>query len=205
MKKNIIFLLQIILLLATLVIFYYSVVYIWEGYNERKVYTLNTCANTCVKKGYSESSCLWISEKEAGMDNIGSCRVDRSMHCSKDGQCSCFCSNSKSYFKEYAKNIEPEVIKSKNINFFYVHVNTVPRPGYSWEVDFDQNYLELVDRIHNDDDDGTLYGSNATFRFHTINRGNTKMYLYYRKLWEDDVIPADVKVYDIKVQRLINM
>ncbi len=191
---------KILLYVFVVSIFYFIIDYFWSEYNAKKIYSLASCESVCKANGYKESKCAWISELESGMKNMGSCVVDRSTHCGSLGQCNCMCQVA-SDFKKYAIKVEPEIIYSKNLNFFYIHVSADSKVGHSWEVDYDPNYLELVDRIHALDQ-GDLHGSDVTFRFKTINRGKTKVYLYYRKLWEDEE-PAEVEFYEIQISRFI--
>lgn len=194
-------LLAIIYILLTIVI-YFVIAFLWEGYNERKVYSLSSCSNVCQDRGYSQSACLWISERKQGMQNIGSCKVVRSNHCGKDGQCSCMCSNKNSLFK-YSSGVEPEKIYSKNLNVFYIHAKATTTPGYSWQIDYDPNYLELVERIGKDKYSKDGKGGTVTFKFNTINSGKTKVYLYYRLPWQEEVTPRKVQVYEVLINHFL--
>lgn len=196
-------LLLVVYILLT-VLAYYIVIFIWEGYNERRVYSLSSCSETCSEMGYTDSACLWISERSQGMKNVGNCKVKRSSHCSQDGQCHCMCSNNNSLLK-YAKGIDPVIIESKNLNVFYIHAKATTTTGYNWHVDYDPNYLELSERIRKDDYIIGEEGGSVTFKFNTINSGKTKIYLYYRQPWEPESAPLKVQVYEIYINQFFRI
>ncbi|MBL7058022.1 protease inhibitor I42 family protein [Patescibacteria group bacterium] len=197
-RKSIDILLSVITLIFIIAVVYFSTKMFVEGYNEKRVYSLNACNNVCLKKGYSESACLWISEFELGMENVGNCVVANSSHCGSSGQCDCMCSSGQD-LKTYAKGIKSELISSKTLNYFYIHTKIDYLAGYDWEVDYDPNYLELLDRVQENKED-LLKSGNLTFQFKALNVGTTKVYLYYKRPWEDEA-PKDVRVFEVQIMR----
>ncbi len=89
----------------------------------------------------------------------------------------------------------------KNGSDFYITLKSNPTTGYQWSVDFDSNFLELVDNKYvPDSDDPMLVGGSGKdyFKFKTLKSGTSEIKFFYARPWES-VQPIEEKVYSIGI------
>ena len=81
---------------------------------------------------------------------------------------------------------------------FTVSLESNPTTGYSWQPEFDSEYLELVGSEFKSD--SALMGASGieTFEFKALKQGETEITMIYKRPWENEslekqVIPVDIK------------
>jgi inhibitor of cysteine peptidase len=84
---------------------------------------------------------------------------------------------------------------------FKIALGSNPTTGYSWQPDYDKTALNLVTKEYKADDKSgkQIVGSGGTeyFNFKVLKRGETKVTLTYRRVWESPT-PQDVtQVFNI--------
>lgn len=96
----------------------------------------------------------------------------------------------------------PDVISILKLGDTYeVSLDSNPSTGYRWLVEFDEDYLELVDRRFELDSDlnppppGT--GGKETFVFRTVAKGNTQVEFTYKRPWESESLDSKLYALDI--------
>jgi len=99
-----------------------------------------------------------------------------------------------------AEDMEP-MLNIKNGSDFYITLKSNPTTGYQWSVDFDSDFLELVDNKYiPDSDDPMLVGGGGKdyFRFKALKSGITEIKFFYARPWES-VQPMEEKNYRIGI------
>jgi len=94
----------------------------------------------------------------------------------------------------------PEVlnIDTKKGNNFFITLETNPTTGYQWELDFDNTYIELVNREYGTPPQEIIgAGGNETFAFLALKSGETEITFSYLRSWEQGNPPIEEKVYII--------
>ncbi len=89
-----------------------------------------------------------------------------------------------------------EVIMGDN---FPISLEANPTTGYEWEVEFDSDYLELVNKEYIADSDESLVGAGGhrIFNFLALKSGNTSIKFSYLRSWEGNAIKT--QVYEITI------
>ena len=92
-----------------------------------------------------------------------------------------------------------DTIKVKNGDTFSVVLHSNPTTGYSWQVDFDSNYVRLTDSGYVTSNP-ILIGSsgNETFEFLAVKSGQTEITFSYMRPWESKP-PLDTRVFKIVI------
>ena len=95
--------------------------------------------------------------------------------------------------------LEEETIGVVMGDNFSISLEANPTTGYEWEVEFDSDYLELVNKEYIPDSDESLVGAGGhqTFNFLALKSGNTSIKLSYLRSWEGNAIK--IQVYDITI------
>lgn len=89
-----------------------------------------------------------------------------------------------------------DVINVKVNQSFNIVLASNPSTGYSWNVDYDDNYLELVDQSFQSSNPGLLgAGGNETFIFKALKPGKTSINLTYQR--GSDII--NTTAYDVVI------
>ena len=93
-----------------------------------------------------------------------------------------------------------DTIKVKNGDTFSVVLPSNPTTGYSWQVDFDFNYVQLTDSGYVTSNP-VLVGSsgNETFEFLAVKSGQTEITFSYLRPWESKP-PLDTRVFKIIIE-----
>ena len=92
---------------------------------------------------------------------------------------------------------QPETAQTQVGDTFTISLPSNPTTGYSWELDFDADYLELVS------DDfvitSNLFGAPGiqSFELKAINQGRTELTMIYKRSWEDQVAEKRVMLVQI--------
>jgi inhibitor of cysteine peptidase len=86
-------------------------------------------------------------------------------------------------------------------SIFEIRLASNPTTGYQWQVNFDPNQLELVDREFIPHDEA-LIGSGGTDKstFKALKSSEAQIDLYYLRPWEEGVPPLEEEVYKIIIQ-----
>lgn len=69
---------------------------------------------------------------------------------------------------------------------FVISVNANPTTGYTWEVGFDQSLLKLVKRYTPSKTSLVGAGGVESFEFEGIKKGDTEVYLNYKRPFEQN-------------------
>ncbi len=77
-----------------------------------------------------------------------------------------------------------------------------PTTGYSWEADYDETVLELVQNSYEPGEfakQGAVgAGGTEFFRFKALKSGEIKITMSYKRPWEQDILDQKVFTVDIK-------
>ena len=82
---------------------------------------------------------------------------------------------------------------------FEITLDSNPTTGYSWQAEYDETYLELVDRTFEPSSDAIGAGGSETLVFKALRNGDTTVTLEYKRPWEETSITTesfDVKISD---------
>jgi inhibitor of cysteine peptidase len=83
-------------------------------------------------------------------------------------------------------------------DIFEISLDSNPTTGYSWQADFDQEYLELVSQeFVPPQSDLVGAGGTEIFAFQALEVGETKLTLVYKRSWETEA--AETRVFIIKI------
>jgi inhibitor of cysteine peptidase len=98
-----------------------------------------------------------------------------------------------------------EILKEETIGVvmddnFSISLEANPTTGYEWEVEFDSDYLELVNKEYIPDSDESLVGAGGhrIFNFLALKSGNTSIKFSYLRPWEGNAIK--IQVYEIIIE-----
>lgn len=80
---------------------------------------------------------------------------------------------------------------------FAITLESNPTTGYSWQAQYDQTLLELVDQTFEPSSDLAGAGGQETLVFKALQNGNTKVTTVYKRPWEDTSIKT--QVFDVKI------
>jgi len=81
---------------------------------------------------------------------------------------------------------------------FEIVLDSNPTAGYSWQVEYDETHLELVDQTFQASSDLIGAGGTETFVFEALRDGETKVTMVYKRPWEQDVLRT--KAFVVVVQ-----
>jgi inhibitor of cysteine peptidase len=98
---------------------------------------------------------------------------------------------------------DPEQTISVSLNQeFIVALNSNPTTGYTWQQNYDETMLKLVEKTYeqNKEANPPVVGAGGTefFRFKSLKRGETEITLVYMRTWEAQ--SADHKVFTVKIK-----
>lgn len=83
---------------------------------------------------------------------------------------------------------------------FRIVVDSNPSTGYSWTAVFDKSFLELVNsRYERPSPQIPGLGGKQEFFFRPLKRGETVIELQYKRPWEPDVFPAEIRKYAVSI------
>ena len=92
---------------------------------------------------------------------------------------------------------QPEITVTQVGDSFTISLASNATTGYSWEVDFDPEYLELVseDFVFT----SNLFGAPGVqkFKLKAIKQGQTELTMIYKQSWEDEVAEERVILVEI--------
>ncbi|HLE49383.1 MAG TPA: protease inhibitor I42 family protein [Patescibacteria group bacterium] len=81
---------------------------------------------------------------------------------------------------------------------------TDPSTGYQWQVNFDKSYFKLLNNTYLAKGNEKLVGSGGTqyFEFEILKSGKSEIRFEYKKPWETNISPQDVKTYQINISEV---
>lgn len=92
-------------------------------------------------------------------------------------------------------------IETKKGDSFSVVLEANPTTGYEWEIDFDSDYIQLVERKYVPSSPELIgSGGEETFNFLALKSGETEITFSYLRAWEEDKPPIEKKVYEIIIR-----
>ena len=91
-----------------------------------------------------------------------------------------------------------QVIENKTI---FIILEITPESGYKWDVDFDSDYLRLMDRkyILRSQESGPEKRDQESFKFVSLKPGQTQVMFSYLPVLEENKIPSETKAYKITI------
>jgi len=100
---------------------------------------------------------------------------------------------------------EPDQIANAGVNQeFTIALGSNISTGYSWQVDYDENTLNLVDKTYQEQDNTgkQIVGASGTeyFKFKALNKGETKVTFTYKRPWEQQSAQDQTLVFTINVK-----
>ncbi|MDD2666772.1 MAG: protease inhibitor I42 family protein [Methanocellales archaeon] len=93
-----------------------------------------------------------------------------------------------------------DTIKTKKGATFSVSLESNPTTGYSWQPQFDSNYVQLVDSSYVPSQPNLLGGSGKeTFEFLAMSSGTTEITFSYARPWESQP-PLETRVFKVVIK-----
>jgi predicted secreted protein len=83
---------------------------------------------------------------------------------------------------------------------FTINVKANPTTGYTWEVGFDQSLLKLVKRYTPSGTGAMGAGGVESFEFEGMKKGDTKIYMNYKRSFEPNNPSLETKTFDVTVK-----
>jgi inhibitor of cysteine peptidase len=85
---------------------------------------------------------------------------------------------------------------------FVIALDSNITTGYSWQISYDQNMLELVEKTYeqNPNPRGLVgVGGVEYFRFKALNIGETEITFVYKRSWEEPTPQDETKVFIVRI------
>jgi len=100
---------------------------------------------------------------------------------------------------------EPGQVVNTGVNKeFSIALGSNITTGYSWQVAYDSNALNLVEKTYKEQDNTgkQIVGASGTeyFKFKALNNGETKVTFTYRRPWEQPSAQDQTLVFTINVK-----
>lgn len=83
---------------------------------------------------------------------------------------------------------------------FKITVSSNPTTGYQWEAGFDQSLLKLVKRYTSSGSGAIGAGGDETFEFEGMRKGETEIYLNYKRSFEPNNPSLTSKTFKVTIQ-----
>lgn len=80
---------------------------------------------------------------------------------------------------------------------FDITLDSNPTTGYSWQAEYDEAYLVLVDRTFKPSSDAVGAGGVEVFTFRALKDGETKVTMVYKRAWEATSLKS--QVFEVKI------
>ena len=99
--------------------------------------------------------------------------------------------------------IETQNLETKTGDGFSIVLDTNPTTGYEWQLDFDKDFIELVDRNYAiaPESEGLVgAGGQETFDFKALKVGESEITFSYLRSWETSVPPIEKIIYKITIE-----
>jgi len=90
-----------------------------------------------------------------------------------------------------------QVVKVSINDTFDITLDSNPTTGYSWQAEYDEAYLVLVDRAFEPSSDAIGAGGVEVFTFQALKDGETKVTMTYKRAWEDTSLES--QVFEVKI------
>lgn len=96
---------------------------------------------------------------------------------------------------------EDNAVKVQNGDSFTLSLESNPTTGYSWQADFDAEYLQLVDSRFISEAGPEIVGAGGQeeFDFLALKAGETEITFFYSRPWES-LPPLEKKVYKVTIK-----
>ena len=115
---------------------------------------------------------------------------------------SCLMSGCGSEVKAYSDPQQTIDIGADGEFVILIALDSNPSTGYSWEAEYDETKLELVDETYEADAyaDKNIVGAGGTelFRFKALEKGDVEITMSYKRSWETEVL--EQKVFNVEVK-----
>ncbi|MBD3282489.1 MAG: hypothetical protein GF387_02670, partial [Candidatus Portnoybacteria bacterium] len=97
---------------------------------------------------------------------------------------------------------ESQTIEAKEGGDFSIILNSNPSTGYQWNIDFDEEHIELLNRTYTSNANEGLVGSGGVevFSFLAKKSGEARIVFSYLRSWEKDKDPLQEKTYIINIR-----
>lgn len=95
-----------------------------------------------------------------------------------------------------------QAIDTKVGEQFVVALGANPTTGYTWEANYDENFLELIEKKYKQEAKGELVGAGGVeyFRFKALKTGRTEVTLVYKRPWEEPNPEDLTKVFTVHIR-----
>ena len=94
-----------------------------------------------------------------------------------------------------------EIIKIKEGDEFSIVLGSNPSTGYQWELEFDSDYIQLIDKKYKQHKPMPGSPSEVTFEFLGLKSGKTEISFSYLRPWLKEKEPAlEEKVFKIIIK-----
>ncbi len=115
--------------------------------------------------------------------------------CKEPDSCKCTDGVCEGVFKE------EQIIETKNGENFSIALEANPTTGYEWQIDFDPDYIELVQRNYIPDSPELVgSGGGEIFEFLAKELGITDIVFSYLRSWEEEEEPIEEKTFQIIIE-----
>lgn len=96
---------------------------------------------------------------------------------------------------------EPVLSKTVDQNeIFRIELSASPTTGYRWEVSFEEEFIQLLDRRFQRVGGGRIGGRGTEiFQFRAIESGETQMVFQYKRAWEQRAL--EERIYAIVISK----
>ena len=91
-----------------------------------------------------------------------------------------------------------QTVKVSINDTFDITLDSNPTTGYSWQADYDEAYLVLVDRTFEPSSDAVGAGGVEIFTFRALKDGETKVTMVYKKAWKATSLKS--QVFEVKIE-----
>jgi len=90
-----------------------------------------------------------------------------------------------------------EAIQASLNSTFDITLDSNPSTGYSWQAEYDETYLELVDQTFQVSSEALGAPGKEVFTFRALNGGETRVTMEYKRPWEATALKSEV--FKVKV------
>jgi len=198
MSKKI-FAIIIIVIVTGLGYFYYQSGSTPEEITEAEAKSCQVDSDCVVFGVDGDCNCGCFNKKYSNWQSGGDC------FCAAPTSCKCINGKCEGVFGEdETADLDGQKIEVGNDNNFSVVLEANPTTGYQWELDFDSDYIQLVDKKYAIDWQGPDLpppgtGGHETFNFLALKPGKTELVFSYLRSWEEEP-PIEKKVYEIIIK-----
>ena len=100
-----------------------------------------------------------------------------------------------------SNELKTNELETKKDDNFSVILEANPTTGYQWAIDFEADYLQLVDREYTPASSELIGGGgDEIFNFLALKSGQTEITFSYLRPWEEDKPAIEEKIYQIIIK-----